>query len=91
LDFCANSFLLWPEACGLPRFFLPSRRPLWSPNRSGELARVAGKLGEANININHAYGGVEPSTNTPLLFFGVAEVDRAAQLLDQTASAAAGT
>jgi hypothetical protein len=60
------------------------------PNRAGELARVAGKLGEANININYAYGGVEPSTNTPLLFFGVAEVGRAAQLLDQAASAAAG-
>jgi hypothetical protein len=60
------------------------------PSRPGELARVAGKLGEANININYAYGGVEPSTNTPLLFFGVAEVGRAAQLLDQTASAAAG-
>jgi hypothetical protein len=60
------------------------------PNRSGELARVAGRLGEANININHAYGGVEPGTNNPLLFFGVTEVGRAAQLLDQTASAAAG-
>jgi hypothetical protein len=60
------------------------------PNRSGELARVAGRLGEANININYAYGGVEPSTNTPLVFFGVQEVGRAAQLLDQTASAAAG-
>ena len=43
------------------------------PNRAGELARVAGRLGEANINIDHAYGGVEPNTNTPLLFFGVAE------------------
>ena len=60
------------------------------PSRPGELARVAGKLGEANININYAYGGIEPSTNTPLLFFGVAEVGRAAQLLDQAASAAAG-
>jgi hypothetical protein len=60
------------------------------PNRSGELARVASRLGEANININYAYGGVEPITNTPLLFFGVAEVGRAAQLLDQTVSAAAG-
>ena len=60
------------------------------PNRSGELARVAARLGEANININYAYCGVEPSTNTPLLFFSVAEVGRAAQLLDQTATAAAG-
>src|ERR1700730_17964447 len=60
------------------------------PNRPGELARAAGRLGEANININYAYGGVEPGTNTPLLFFGVSEVGRAAQLLDQSASAAAG-
>lgn len=60
------------------------------PNRPGELARVAGRLGEANININYAYAGNEPNTNAPLLFFGVAEVGRAAQLLDQTASAAAG-
>lgn len=60
------------------------------PNRPGELARVAGWLGEANININYAYGGIEPGTNTPLLFFGVNEVGRAAQLLDKTASAAVG-
>ena len=58
------------------------------PNRPGELARVAGRLGEANININYAYGGIEAGTNAPLLFFGVAEVGRAAQLLDQAASAA---
>jgi hypothetical protein len=60
------------------------------PNRSGELARVASQLGEANININYAYAGVEPGTNTPLLFFGVTDVGRAAKLLDQTAAAAAG-
>jgi len=58
-------------------------------SRPGELARVAGRLGEANINIDYAYAGVEPNTNAPLLFFGVREVGRAAQLLDQTASAAA--
>jgi hypothetical protein len=60
------------------------------PNGPGVLARVAGRLGEANININYAYGGIEPGTNTPLLFFGVAEVGRAAQLLDQAATATAG-
>ena len=60
------------------------------PHRPGELARVASQLGEANININYAYGGAEPGTNTPLLFFGVAEVGRAAKILDQTAAAAAG-
>jgi hypothetical protein len=58
-------------------------------NRPGVLARVAGKLGEANININYAYCGIEPATNNALLFFGVSEVGRAAQLLDQAAVATA--
>jgi len=60
------------------------------PNRPGELARVAAQLGEANININYAYAGVDPRTNAPLLFFGVEEVGRAAKLLDQVAATAAG-
>jgi hypothetical protein len=59
-------------------------------NRPDELARVAGRLGEANINIDYAYAGIEPHTNVPMFFFGVREVGRAAQLLDKTASAAAG-
>ncbi len=33
----------------------------------GELARAVFRLGEANININHAHSGLEPSTNGPLL------------------------
>lgn len=60
------------------------------PHRPGELARAGSKLGEANININYAYSGVEPGTNAPLLIFGVAEVGRAVKILDQ-AAAAAGT
>src|SRR5438094_10533918 len=36
-------------------------------HRAGELARVASRLGEANINIQHAYCGVEPGTNASLL------------------------
>jgi hypothetical protein len=35
------------------------------PDRPGELARAASRLGEANININYAYGGVDPTTNAP--------------------------
>lgn len=61
------------------------------PNCPGELARVASKLGEANINIHYAYCGVEPGTNEPLAIFGITEVGRAAQILDDTALAAAGT
>jgi len=60
------------------------------PNRPGELARAASQLGQANINIDHAYCGLDPGTNTPLLIFGVAEAGRAANILDKTAAAAAG-
>jgi len=58
------------------------------PHRSGEIARVASRLGEANININYVYCGLEPGTNTPLVFFGVREVSKAAQVLEQAAAAA---
>lgn len=61
------------------------------PHRPGELARAASKLGDANININYAYCGVEPGTNAPLVFFGVAEVARAVPILEQTAAAAASS
>jgi hypothetical protein len=59
------------------------------PHRPGEIARVASRLGEANININYAYCGLEPGTNAPLVFFGVAEVGKAAPILEQVAAAAA--
>ena len=61
------------------------------PHRPGELARDALRLGEANININHAYCGVEPGTNAPLLIFGVADAGKAAAILDQTAAAASAS
>ena len=60
------------------------------PNRTGELARAASRLGDANININYAYTGVDSATNKPLLFFGVNDVGRAAEILDQAAAAARG-
>jgi hypothetical protein len=59
------------------------------PHRPGELARVASRLGEANININYAYCGLEPATNAPLVFFGVAEVGEATSILGHAAAAAA--
>ena len=59
-------------------------------HRPGELARAAQKLGDASININHLYCGTEPSTNTPLVIFGVADVGKAAPLLEQAAAAARG-
>jgi hypothetical protein len=59
------------------------------PNAPGELARAASKLGNADININYAYCGVEPGSNSPLVIFGVTEVGRAANILDHAAVAAA--
>jgi hypothetical protein len=58
-------------------------------HRPGEIARVASRLGEANININYAYCGLEPGTNAPVVFLGVAEVNKAASILEQAATAAA--
>src|SRR5216684_413634 len=59
------------------------------PHRPGEIARVASRLGESKININYAYCGLEPGTNTPLVFFGVADAGQAAPILDKAAAAAA--
>ncbi len=57
-------------------------------HRPGELARAAQRLGEASININYLYCGVEPSTNTPLIIFGVEEAGKAVPILEQAAAAA---
>ena len=57
-------------------------------HRPGEIARLASRLGKANININYAYCGLEPSTNAPLVFFGVAEVGKATSILEHAAAAA---
>ena len=59
------------------------------PHRPGEIARVASRLGEARININYVYCGLEPTTNAPLVFFGVNELVQAVPLLEQAAAAAA--
>jgi len=58
------------------------------PNRPGELARAASRLGEANINIQYAYTGIEAGSNSPLLIFGVVNAPLAASVLDQAAAAA---
>lgn len=60
-------------------------------HRPGEIARLASRLGKANININYAYCGLEPGTNAPLVFFSVAEVEEAETLLKEAAVAAAKT
>jgi len=57
------------------------------PNRPGELRRAASQLGEANINIEHAYSGLD-STDSPVVFFGVKDVNKAVAVLDKIAKAA---
>jgi hypothetical protein len=59
------------------------------PSRPGELGRAASQLGDANININYAYCGIEPKTNSPLVIFGVRDVSKAAPILDEVAEKAA--
>lgn len=58
-------------------------------HRPGEIARVASRLGEANININYAYCGLEPGTNAPLVFFGVSDIEKAAPILERAGADAA--
>ncbi len=58
-------------------------------HRPGDLARAAARLGEAGININYTYCGLEASTNAPLIIFGVSDTAKAAAILDQVAAAAA--
>lgn len=58
-------------------------------HRPGEIARLAARLGKANININYAYCGLEPGTNAPLVFFGVTETEEADSVLRDAAVAAA--
>lgn len=57
-------------------------------HRPGELARAASRLGEASININYIYCGVDAGTNAPLVIFGVTDAAKAASILDQAAAAA---
>lgn len=59
------------------------------PHRPGGLARAASQLADSNINIDYGYCGVEATTNTPLLIFGVAEAAKAASILDKVVIAAA--
>lgn len=59
-------------------------------HKPGELARAAQKLGDASVNINYFYCGAEANSHTPMIIFGVADVHKAAPLLEQAAAAAGG-
>ena len=54
---------------------------------SERVTRAATRLGESKVNINYAYCGLEPGTNMPLIFLGVADAGQAAPILDQAAAA----
>jgi hypothetical protein len=53
------------------------------PHRPGELGRAAAKLGEARININYSYCGLQPGSTRPLAVFGVDQATRAGALLEE--------
>jgi hypothetical protein len=56
------------------------------PHRPGELGRAAAKLGEGQVNIDYSYCGMDPGSALGLLVFGVDNVTKASNLLDQLAS-----
>jgi hypothetical protein len=58
-------------------------------HRPGELGRAASRLGEKQINIDYSYCGLEPGSTRPLAVFGVDNLTKAANLLDELATEAA--
>jgi hypothetical protein len=52
-------------------------------HRPGELGRAASRLGENQINIDYSYFGMEPGSTRALVVFGVDNLRRAANLLDE--------
>jgi len=56
------------------------------PNRPGELARAAVRLGEKQVNIDYSYCGWEPGSTQAMLVFGVDNLTKAATALDELAA-----
>src|SRR5207302_797416 len=56
------------------------------PHRPGELGRAASRLGEKQINIDYSYCGLEPGSTRALVVFGVDNLTRAANALDELAA-----
>src|SRR5580693_2920050 len=52
-------------------------------HRPGELGRAAARLGEGQINIDYSYCGLEPGSPRALVVFGVDNLTRAENLLDE--------
>ncbi len=55
-------------------------------HRPGELGRAASRLGENQINIDYSYCGLEPGSTRALLAFGVDNLSKAANVLDELAA-----
>ncbi len=55
-------------------------------HRPGELARAALLLGKNKINVNYSYCGLQPGSALPFVVFGVDQVSKAAELLDELAT-----
>jgi hypothetical protein len=56
------------------------------PNRPGQLGRAAARLGEKRVNIDYTYCGFEPGSNLGLLVFGVDNLNKASEALDELAA-----
>jgi hypothetical protein len=52
----------------------------------GELGRAASRLGEKHINIDYSYCGLAPGSTRALVVFGVDNLSKAANLLDELAT-----
>ncbi|PWU08031.1 MAG: hypothetical protein C5B51_08650 [Terriglobia bacterium] len=52
----------------------------------GQVGRAASRLGEHQINVDYSYCGLEPGATQVLVVFGVDNLTKAANLLDQLAS-----
>jgi hypothetical protein len=55
-------------------------------HRPGQLGRAASRLGEKEINIDYSYCGLEPASSLVLVVFGVDNLTKAANLLDELAA-----
>ena len=58
------------------------------PHRPGQLGHAAARLGEKQINIDYSYCGLEPGSTLGILAFGVDNVNKASNALDELATEA---